>query len=174
MSQANKFSENAKRYDELSKVEKAKAQALNYVTNPNLVDKMGKSVWSDLSPADKVTMQALGDSVRGGSGGGGERDWEIEARERSKRLKMGAPVPEWMQPMVGVSRVTPEMSTMDIPTPSGQAWSRMPWSQREQYAGFVDFAGKKPFADILDTMSIMQTGTPSGAGRARVKPAFQR
>lgn len=184
--QAENLEENIIKYEQLLNAQKSKAAALQYVTNPNLRDKSGKSVYRDLSPVKRQEMQALGMSVMGGEGGGGELDWQVQAREDAERREKGAPVPNWMRSMAGVSRVTPAMKgSLDIPTPSMGAWSKLLSSQRQQFAGFVDFAGKRPYADILDQMAIneeqrifienqMRPGTPSGARGARVRPALQR
>ena len=153
---------------------KAQAEALNFVTNPDLVDKTGKSVWGNLTPEKRQQMQALGDSVRGGEGGGGERDVDVEARRRSKALEVGASVPQQLQQFIGGRTNLPQglKGNINVTTPSGQQWNRLGSTQRQQFAGLVDFAGNRSFADVLDQMVTMQPGTPSGARRAKVRFFF--
>jgi len=82
--------------------------------------------------------------------------------------------PEWLPQFVG-SQVAGEPITKDrTTTPSGQQWTATPWSVREGLRGYTEFAGYRPYSDILDEMAMMQTRTPTGAGRTQWKPATQR
>jgi hypothetical protein len=61
----------------------------------------------------------------------------------------------------------------EAPIPSGQMWSRTPWSEREGYAGYLDWRGGEPLADVLNKMAMMQTNTPIGATNKRRTVARQ-
>jgi len=84
------------------------------------------------------------------------------------------PAPEWL-PQFVESQVAGQPITKDrTTTPSGQQWTATPLSHREGLRGYTEFAGYRPYSDILSEMAQMQTRTPVGAGRTQWKPATQR
>lgn len=58
-------------------------------------------------------------------------------------------------------------------TPSGQMWGQTPWSTQEMLRGYTQWAGYRPYEDIMQHMYAMLPQTPAGAGRKYWTPAKQ-
>ena len=103
---------------------------------------------------------------------------ELEAQEELE-LVTGTPIgtpeaPEWLSKFVPGQTAGQPISKGRTTTPSGQQWTQTPWSQREGLRGYTEWAGYRPFQDILEQMAMMAPRTPTGAGRTQWKPATQR
>jgi len=98
------------------------------------------------------------------------------AMKLSQQAEMAGtpPSPEWL-PRFAETQVAGEPITKGrTTTPSGQQWTQTPWSVREGLRGYTEFAGFRPYQDILEHMAQMAPRTPVGAGRTRWKPVTQR
>lgn len=83
------------------------------------------------------------------------------------------PTPAWLPEYVPGLQAGQPITKRFVPTPSGQQLTRMPWSQTAMLAGYAEFAGGRPFRDILEHAEMMQPRTPRGAGAARWRPPAQ-
>lgn len=83
------------------------------------------------------------------------------------------PVPSWLPQFVPQLAGERQIAKWPTTTPSGQMWARTPWSTREALRGYTQYAGFRPYEDILQQMQIMIPKTPWGAGRARWTPPRQ-
>jgi len=90
------------------------------------------------------------------------------------RMSMNPPTPEWLPRFAETQRVGTPITKAEVTTPSGQQWTRTPWSVREGLRGYTDWAGGRAYQDILEQMAMMQPRTPVGAGRTQWQPAVQR
>jgi len=81
------------------------------------------------------------------------------------------PTPAWLPQFVPQLKAGEPIAKYPIATPSGQQWMRMPWSQREKFAGYAEWAGQ-PYRDILERMAMMRPRTPTTS--RRWTPAKQR
>jgi len=90
------------------------------------------------------------------------------------RMSMNPPTPEWLPQFAETQRVGTPITKAEVTTPSGQQWTRTPWSVREGLRGYTDWAGGRAYQDILEQMAMMQPRTPVGAGRTQWQPAVQR
>jgi len=167
---ANQYEARLKDLNEETKATKERAKAADYVTNPEK--------YADLPLAQKQAMAALGKSVTQEGGYQTPTNWanmspqQQEAwRSENISVKPTTPaLPTWMSKMTGFGRVPTERT--EIPTPSAQTWGQLPWSKREEFRGLVDVAGKSPFQDILDRMSVMLPQQQKAG--SRTTPAWQR
>lgn len=89
-----------------------------------------------------------------------------------QRRKQPPPAPYWLPKFAPGQTEGRPISKENIPTPSGQQWLSTPWSERQGLAGYTEWAGFRPFRDILESMAMAQPNTPS-AGRGW-RPAQQR
>jgi len=96
--------------------------------------------------------------------------WQAEATPVRKPAT--PPTPDWLHAFV--PGLGANISRQTVPTPSGQQLTGLPWSQAEGLAGYADWAGGRPWRDILDEAAMMQTRTPRGAGGTKWKPQTQR
>lgn len=80
----------------------------------------------------------------------------------------GAPkIPTWMRPLAPGMKITPTgVEGGRFATPSGQMWGRLLPSQKEQYAGLLEWGGTEPW-DIMAKMGQMAPRTPLGRPRWR-------
>lgn len=84
------------------------------------------------------------------------------------------PVPEWLAPFSPGQITGAELQRLPIRTPSAQMWARTPWSVREGLRGYTEWAGHRPYLDVLGHMAMMLPSAPRGAGRGRWVPVRQR
>jgi len=80
-----------------------------------------------------------------------------------------------LMPWIGANQPLPypeEAPNQPVKTPSGQWWTRTPWTTREMALGLAEYTGR-PAAELLQHMALMQPNEPSGAGRLRWRPARQ-
>lgn len=72
----------------------------------------------------------------------------------------GPPAPAWLGQFSPEAQAGQPISPlMRVETPSGQTFSRTPYSQREGLAGFTEYTGGS-YPDLLSQMAMMQTETP--------------
>ncbi len=164
---SSQLEQKEKEFSDALKMAREESKALEFITNPN------SSQFKDLSPAENRSLTLLGLDVAGRDAEGGLPD-QIRSLGGTPQPTPATPaIPDWLARMTGISGRVPE-TRQEIPTPSGQQFGRLTSSQRQQFAGFQEFAGKAPLADVFDRMAMMRPGTPTGARRARVRPALQR
>lgn len=94
-------------------------------------------------------------------------------KEAEEWVPSAPSAPAWLPQFAPSQTKGQPITSGQIQTPSGQQWARTPWSVREGLRGYTEFAGQRPYSDILEHMSMMQTKTPAEAGRTRWKPARQ-
>lgn len=99
---------------------------------------------------------------------------QYEKLGQQMALAEAPPSPEWLPQFVGTQVAGEPITKGRTTTPSGQQWTRTPWSVREGLRGYTEFAGFRPYQDILEHMAQMAPRTPVGAGRTRWAPATQR
>tara|TARA_Y100000310_G_scaffold144390_1_gene143633 strand:+ start:6835 stop:8061 length:1227 start_codon:yes stop_codon:yes gene_type:complete len=95
---------------------------------------------------------------------------QIAAGAKTKAPPAPAWFPEYAPGQVAGRAITKE----SIPTPSGQQLTRLPPSQAAGLGGYVEWAGGRPWQDILAHAEIMQPEMPRGAGQTRWRPVTQR
>ena len=101
---------------------------------------------------------------------------EVVREERAEitwpgRPEVGPEIPSWMRPLAPGVQIKGKGISGRLPTPSGQQWGRLLPSQKAQYFGLAQWAGKEP-ADIMAKMGQMAPRTPYG--RPRWRPIRQR
>lgn len=84
------------------------------------------------------------------------------------------PAPEWLSKFVPGQVAGQPITKVPTTTPSGQQWARTPWSQREGLRGFTEFAGFRPFEDIMGSMFAMMPQEPRGVRAKQWLPQRQR
>lgn len=97
-------------------------------------------------------------------------DW-TRVRPGRKITPPTAPAPKWLPGFVPSQTAGQPITKARTQTPSAQQWGRTPWSVKEGLRGYTEYAGFRPFEDILGQMEQMRP-TPSPAGAWR--PARQR
>ena len=95
-------------------------------------------------------------------------------REKKNRRPSAPTAPDWLPEFVPGLTAGQEISQLPIKTPSGQQWGMTPWSVREGLAGYADYAGQRPYRDILEHAAMMAPAQPKGAGTERWRPTRQR
>jgi|6_EtaG_2_1085325.scaffolds.fasta_scaffold01346_2 hypothetical protein len=80
-------------------------------------------------------------------------------------------IPRWLQTASGITGRVPK-TRQPMLTPSGQSWSRLNPTQREMFAGLSDFAGERPFEDVIGQTQSMLPQAPS-LGSNRWSAALQ-
>lgn len=83
------------------------------------------------------------------------------------------PAPAWLQRFVPGTIAGQPIQKLPVTTPSGQQWSRTPWSVKEGLRGYAEWAGYRPYEDIVGHMAMMQPQTPRGAGSQSWRPIRQ-
>lgn len=85
---------------------------------------------------------------------------------------MEAPTPYWLPQFAPGEVAGQPMKGRAVTTPSGQLWSRTPWSQRLGLESYINrWAGSVPgmvaaYQDMLDRMTMMlPRRAPTGAAR---------
>lgn len=107
--------------------------------------------------------------LTGGTKAGGTQGQILSPRlARSPLL-----TPEWLPQFSPEQVAGKKLKKKKVRTPSGQQWGKTPWSVREGLRGYTEWAGFRPYRDILEHMAMMQSKTPVGAGRERWKPIRQ-
>ena len=100
----------------------------------------------------------------------------------AERAKMGGGPPEKAPPPAApgwLAKLVPGLVTGEpirqkaIPTPSPQQWAALPPSQQAMYAGYADWAGGRPYEDIMWHMKSMLPREPAGIRSKRWTPARQ-
>lgn len=97
--------------------------------------------------------------------------------KRKKPLAVKRPTTPPAPP--GLSRFVPSQVTgqpitrAPTTTPSGQQWAATPWSTQEMLRGYTQYAGYRPFEDVLGHMRQMLPAMPPGVGRKYYTPARQ-
>ena len=90
-------------------------------------------------------------------------------------------VPSWLPQFApGVGKLTPagtELTKVPIKVPSGQLWSRTPWSVQQGLAGYADWAmgapGVMSYEDLMAQQAMMQPVTPAGVTNPYYRPRRQ-
>ena len=84
----------------------------------------------------------------------------------------GPPAPHWLPQFAPGEVVGQPIQGFPVKTPSGQLWSRTPWSHRQGLSAYIDrYAGVVPgmvahYQDMLDRIERMRLRRhPMGAGR---------
>ena len=83
------------------------------------------------------------------------------------------PAPKWLPQFVEGQAAGQPVEKKPVTTPSGQLWNKTPWSVREGLRGYMEWAGYRPYRDMLEQMAMMQPGSPKGVSRKRWSPAMQ-
>ena len=104
---------------------------------------------------------------------------EEEASEAQEAWAAARPTgylkaPDWLSQFVPSQTAGTRLTRGQIPTPSGQQWSQTPWSVREGLRGYTEWAGRRPYMDIMEHMEMMQPVEPLGGKYRRWSPASQR
>jgi len=84
------------------------------------------------------------------------------------------PAPSWLPNFVPSQVTGQTISKAPVVTPSGQQLAATPWSTREGLSGYAEWAGYRPWTDVLEHMAMMAPETPTGAGRYGWAPRKQR
>lgn len=75
--------------------------------------------------------------------------------EAKNQVPLTPEIPDWLVRASGLAGRVPETrNASNILTPSGQSWQGMLPSQQSQYAGLVDWAGKRSIGDVLGQMQM--------------------
>lgn len=90
-----------------------------------------------------------------------------------KEPEKAPPVPGWLTQFVPGLTAGQTLEKMPVRTPSGQAWAKLPPSQREMLAGYTEWAGGRPYEDIYEAMMRARPATPVGATRPTWIPPRQ-
>jgi len=105
--------------------------------------------------------------------------WERQVSESSPgglpqpERPTAPPAPGWLPQFTSGQTAGQPITKQPVVTPSGQQWTKTPWSVREGLRGYTEFVGRKPYQEMLEEMAMMQTRTPRGAGQTRWSPARQ-
>jgi len=83
------------------------------------------------------------------------------------------PAPEWLPQFAETQIAGQPITKARTRTPSGQLYAQTPWSVREGLRGYTEWAGYRPYSEILEHMLMMQPEAPMGAGRVRWQPPAQ-
>jgi hypothetical protein len=84
------------------------------------------------------------------------------------------PAPAWLPQYVpGLTGGSP-ITRQYVPTPSGQQINAMPWSNAQALSGYAEYAGGRPWEDILAHAQMMQPYAPSRTNNVSWRPASQR
>ncbi len=88
---------------------------------------------------------------------------ENAALTRAATEAMGAPtppgsyervttpaIPTWLQQTSGINKAFVPTTRTNVLTPSGQSWGNLSDTQRQMYAGLIDFSGNRSFADVMN------------------------
>ena len=148
---ANRYTELAGRLKEETKAAQERAEALEYVAN------LQSPKWEKKSLAERQAMAALGSQLLGNP-------------PEPPRPSTPA-MPAWLSQLTEIKGTHVPTTRREIPTPSAQAWTRLPWSKREQFAGLTEFAGTESYQDVLDRIAQM---LPQPKAGAQWMPARQR
>ncbi len=81
--------------------------------------------------------------------------------------------PKWLAPFTGIEAGQQISRAGETLTPSGQLWNRLLPSQRERFAGYLDWRGGEGFADVQQRMASMLPRSPFGR-RSQWTPSRQR
>jgi len=83
------------------------------------------------------------------------------------------PAEAWMQSLIPGQTEGYGLTKEQAITPSAQQWSRMPWEQRQKFEGYVNWANKIPFEQLMENMGAMVPGG-TVSYRNQWTPAKQR
>ena len=91
---------------------------------------------------------------------------EIEALDiANQQRQLTPPAPAWLPEFVLGQIAGEPIQRARVQTPSGQQWAGADWSVREGLRGFTEFAGFRPYRDILEQMARTQPRTARVASR---------
>jgi hypothetical protein len=147
---ARTYAQRAKELKEAQEAQQYTAKALDYIANPEK--------YEDLSLKERQSLTAVG--------------LEAAGMPPEPAKPTTPPAPKWLPRFVPSQKAgEPVTKAKRLITPSLQAWGRLPYTQRQKMAGYVEWSGQS-YRDMLERMAMMRPVTPRVA--PRWAPAIQR